>query len=128
MDRRLLVVGANLARAFFLAVLLVFLATGHVNVAVVLAAAFAFGTAEVFVDTTTNTLTPMLVAKPDLGIAMMNTGRSNTREHLAGERICVHVVRRVDAQHRPASVDGFGAFGKALARQRALTLRVNRVA
>ncbi len=68
-DRRLLVVGANLARAFFLAVLLVFLVTGHVNVAVVLAAAFSFGTGEVFVDTTTNTLTPMLLAKPDLGIA-----------------------------------------------------------
>jgi MFS family permease len=68
-DRRLLVVGANLCRAFFLTVLLVFLLTGHVNVAVVLAAAFAFGTAEVFVDTTTSTLTPMLVAKPDLGIA-----------------------------------------------------------
>lgn len=68
-DRRLLLVGANLARAFFLSVLLVFLVTGHVNVAVVLAAALVLGTAEVFVDTTTSTLTPMLVAKPDLGIA-----------------------------------------------------------
>jgi predicted MFS family arabinose efflux permease len=43
--------------------------TGEVNIAVVLTAIFLLGVSETFVDTTTATLMPMLVAKPDLGIA-----------------------------------------------------------
>ena len=43
--------------------------THRVDVAVVLAALFLFGVTETFGDTATTTLLPMLVAKPDLGIA-----------------------------------------------------------
>lgn len=69
LDRRILLVVANLARCGVLAVLVAFLATGHVSVAVVLVSVFAFGVAEVFADTTSSTLTPMLVERADLGIA-----------------------------------------------------------
>jgi predicted MFS family arabinose efflux permease len=44
------------------------LVTGAVNVPVVLVAMFLLGTAEVFVDTTSHTLLPMVVDKRDLGI------------------------------------------------------------
>jgi len=44
-------------------------ATGHVNIGIVLVAMLALGTAETFVDATAGTLTPMLVQKSDLGIA-----------------------------------------------------------
>ena len=67
-DRRLLVVTVNLARAAVLAVLTVALVTDRVNVTVVLVTMFVLGTAEVFVDTTSGTLLPMVVAKADLGI------------------------------------------------------------
>jgi predicted MFS family arabinose efflux permease len=43
--------------------------TRRVDIAVVLAALFLFGVNEAFGDTTTTTLLPMLVEKPDLGIA-----------------------------------------------------------
>ncbi|WP_435735415.1 MFS transporter [Cellulosimicrobium sp. PMB13] len=66
-DRRLLVVGANLVRAGVVGVLCVFVATGNVSIAVVLGALFCLGTAEVFVDTTASTLLPMLVDRKDLG-------------------------------------------------------------
>jgi MFS family permease len=67
-DRRLLVVTVDLVRAAVLAVLTVALITGRVDVTVVLVAMFLLGTAEVFADTTTGTLLPMVVAKADLGI------------------------------------------------------------
>jgi MFS family permease len=67
-DRRLLVIAVDLVRAGVLAVLTTALVTDHVNVTVVLVTMFLLGTAEVFVDTTTNTLLPMLVDKRDLGI------------------------------------------------------------
>jgi MFS family permease len=66
-DRRLLVVGANLVRAGVVGVLCAFVATGHVSIGVVLAALFCLGVAEVFVDTTASTLLPMLVDRRDLG-------------------------------------------------------------
>jgi MFS family permease len=66
-DRRLLVVVANLARAGVVAVLCAFVLTGHVSIGVVLGALFGLGVAEVFVDTTTSTLLPMLVDRRDLG-------------------------------------------------------------
>ena len=56
-------------RGLVLAVLCAVIATGHVNIAIVLGAFVALGTAEVFVDATAGTLTPMLVDKRDLGIA-----------------------------------------------------------
>ncbi|MEJ1088430.1 MFS transporter [Microbacterium sp. Mu-80] len=67
-DRRRLVMFANAARAVVLAALCVFLLTGTANIWIVLAVAFLYGTAEVFVDTTASTLLPMLVRPADLGI------------------------------------------------------------
>jgi MFS family permease len=68
MDRRLIVVAVNLMRAAVLAVLTATIVTGRVDVAVVLAAMLALGTAEVFADTATGTLLPMVVATDDLGL------------------------------------------------------------
>ncbi|MBY6062462.1 MFS transporter [Microbacterium esteraromaticum] len=67
-DRRRLVMFANAARAIVIAALCVFLLTGTANIWIVLAVAFLYGTAEVFVDTTASTLLPMLVRPVDLGI------------------------------------------------------------
>ncbi len=67
-DRRRLVMFANAARAVVLAGLCVFLLTGTANIWIVLAVAFLYGTAEVFVDTAGSTLLPMLVKPADLGI------------------------------------------------------------
>jgi len=67
-DRRLLVIAVDLLRAAVLVVLTAALVTGVVNVPVVLVAMFLLGTAEVFVDTTSATLLPMVVDRRDLGI------------------------------------------------------------
>lgn len=69
LDRRLLVIAMDGARAVVLAGLCVVIATGHVDITLVLVALFLLGTAEVFADTTSGTLAPMLVEKADLGIA-----------------------------------------------------------
>ena len=69
LDRRRLVVLVDLARAGVLGTLAISIATGQVNVTVVLVAMFVLGTAETFADVTTNTLLPMLVAPVDLGVA-----------------------------------------------------------
>jgi MFS family permease len=69
LDRRLIVMVVDALRAIVLAGLCVVIATGRVDIALVLVAMFALGTAEVFADATTGTLTPMLVEKADLGIA-----------------------------------------------------------
>ena len=67
-DRRRLVMLANAARAVVLAALCAFLVTGTANIWIVLAVAFLYGTAEVFVDTAGSTLLPMLVKPDDLGL------------------------------------------------------------
>ena len=69
LDRRLIMVVVNLARAGVLAVLASAILTDAVNVTVVLATMFVLGAAETFVDTTASTLLPMVVTKPDLGVA-----------------------------------------------------------
>ena len=69
LDRRRVIMAANLARGLVLALLCAVIATGRINIAVVLGAMLALGTAEVFVDATAGTLTPMLVDKSDLGVA-----------------------------------------------------------
>lgn len=69
LDRRRLIITVNLTRSLLLAVLATFIAGGRVNVAIVLGALFALGVAETFADTTTSTLLPMMVGKPDLGLA-----------------------------------------------------------
>lgn len=68
-DRIRVIVVVNLARALVLGVLVLVIATGSVDIVVVLASLFLLGSAEVFADTTSSTLLPMVVAKPDLGIA-----------------------------------------------------------
>ncbi|MEW1963309.1 MFS transporter [Microbacterium sp. NPDC077644] len=67
-DRRRLVMFANAARMLVLGALCVFIVTGTANIWVVLATAFLYRTAEVFVDTTSSTLLPMLVKPADLGV------------------------------------------------------------
>ncbi len=69
LDRRRVIMVANAVRGVVLAGLATVVATGHVNIAIVLVAMLALGTAETFVDATSGTLTPMLVEKRDLGIA-----------------------------------------------------------
>lgn len=69
LDRRLIIMTANAVRGLVLAGLCVVIATGQVNIGLVIAAMLALGTAETFVDATAGTLTPMLVEKRDLGIA-----------------------------------------------------------
>jgi len=67
-DRRVLVVAVDLARAGVLAVLTASLLTGRVSIPLVLGVTLLLGTAEVFADITTGTLLPMVVAPVDLGI------------------------------------------------------------
>ena len=69
LNRRTIVVVTGLARVAILLLLTVSILTRRVDIAVVLAALFLYGVSETFGDTTTTTLLPMLVDKPDLGIA-----------------------------------------------------------
>jgi MFS family permease len=68
-NRRVLVATVDLTRAGVLALLCLTIATGVVSVPVVLAALFLHGTAEVFADSSSQTLMPMLVHRDDLPIA-----------------------------------------------------------
>ncbi len=68
-DRKTIVVGVDLARAAVLAVLVVVILTGHVSIAVVLVALFVVATAEVFADSSSQTMLPNLVARDDIAIA-----------------------------------------------------------
>jgi len=68
LDRRLMVVVVDLMRAAVLAVLTVVIVSDHVTIAVVLVTMLLLGTAEVFADTATGTLLPMVIDKQDLGI------------------------------------------------------------
>src|SRR5690349_6694085 len=67
-DRKRLVVASDLCRVAVLGGLCATIVTGWVGIEVVLAAMFLIGTAEVFADTATGTLLPMLVDKADLGV------------------------------------------------------------
>ncbi len=69
LNRRTIMIVTGLARAAILLLLTVSILTRRVDIAVVLAALFLFGVNEAFGDTTTTTLLPMLVDKPDLGLA-----------------------------------------------------------
>ncbi len=75
-NRRLIVVTVDLARAAVLALLSVSIVTDAISISVVLAALFVLGTAEVFADNASSTLLPMLVARSDLAVgnARMQTG------------------------------------------------------
>jgi len=67
-DRRLLVVVSDLLRAIVVAALCLTIVTGTVDVTVVLVTTFLFGVAEVFADSASGTLLPMLVPREDLGV------------------------------------------------------------
>ena len=69
LNRRAIVIATGLVRVAILLLLTASILTHRVDIAVVLAALFLFGVNEAFGDTTTTTLLPMLVDKPDLGIA-----------------------------------------------------------
>lgn len=69
LDRRRLVMAANGVRAVVVGVLCVFIATGTVSIAVVLAVMFLYGVAEVFADSASSTVLPMIVPPGDLGLA-----------------------------------------------------------
>ncbi|MFI2753726.1 MFS transporter [Cellulomonas sp. P22] len=69
LDRRLLVVSVDLARAGVLTVLTLAVATDRVSIGAVLVALFLLATAEVFADSTSQTLLPMLVERNDLAVA-----------------------------------------------------------
>lgn len=68
LDRRALVIVADLLRAVVVAVLCVAIVTGAVSIGLVLGTLFFYGTAEVFADSTTGTLLPMLVDRADLSV------------------------------------------------------------
>ncbi len=68
-DRKRMVVVVDLGRAFVLAALVLTIASGVVNIGLVLLALFALGTAETFADAASSTLIPGLVSREDLGIA-----------------------------------------------------------
>ena len=76
LDRRLIVVLANLVRAVVLAVLVVLLAAGILTAGAALVAVGLIATSEVFVDNTSQTLLPMIVDRDDLalGNARLQTG------------------------------------------------------
>lgn len=65
---RVLLLG-NLLRVVVLVTLTTAVLTGHASIALVLGTLFLLGCSEVFVDNTSSTLVPMLVAKKDLAIA-----------------------------------------------------------
>ncbi|MEY2470037.1 MAG: hypothetical protein QOF21_2735, partial [Actinomycetota bacterium] len=68
-DRRRLVFAGHAVRAGLLAILTATIALDQVNIAVILVTMFILGTAEVFADTTSTTLLPMMIDKRDLPIA-----------------------------------------------------------
>jgi len=69
LNRKRMVVMVDLVRALVLALLVATIVTETVSIAIVLAALFALGTAEVFADSASSTLIPSLVAREDLGVA-----------------------------------------------------------
>ena len=68
-NRRRIVVAVNLGRALVLVALVATIASGTVNIALVLVVLFVLGTAETFADSASSTLLPGLVSREDLGIA-----------------------------------------------------------
>jgi predicted MFS family arabinose efflux permease len=69
LDRRTLLITANLARAVVLGALVATLVTGTASIGWALAALGLISIAEVFADTTSATLLPMLVGRDDLALA-----------------------------------------------------------
>ncbi|WP_425956059.1 MFS transporter [Xylanimonas sp. McL0601] len=68
LDRRRVVMVANVLRAIVVALLCVSITTGTVTIGVVMATMFLYGVAEVFADTTSQTLLPALVPRTHLSV------------------------------------------------------------
>lgn len=68
LDRRVVVIAADSMRALVVALLCVTIVTGTVSIWLVLVTMTVYGAAEVFADTTSSTLLPMLVGPADLGV------------------------------------------------------------
>ncbi|HVH64113.1 MAG TPA: MFS transporter, partial [Candidatus Dormibacteraeota bacterium] len=68
-NRAAIVATADLLRSALLAVLAVLIITGRANIGLVLAAMLLLGTAEVFSNTASATLMPLLVRRDDLTLA-----------------------------------------------------------
>jgi MFS family permease len=68
-DRRRMVVVVNLLRSVVLVALVGTIVSDSVNIAVVLVALFALGTAETFADSASSTLLPSVVRREDLPVA-----------------------------------------------------------
>lgn len=69
LDRRRIVIVVNLVRAVVLGVLAATVATGNVNIAIVLASLFVLASAETFADIASGSLLPRLVPREHLGTA-----------------------------------------------------------
>jgi MFS family permease len=69
LDRRRIVIVVNLARALVLGILAGTVATGYVNILIVLASLFVLSTAETFADIASGSLLPRLVPRAHLGTA-----------------------------------------------------------
>lgn len=69
MDRRVLTIIVDIARASILSLLAIAIVLGYVNVALIYVAAFMLGTAEIFADTARSVLVAMTVPRPGLGLA-----------------------------------------------------------
>src|SRR3954451_1296280 len=67
-ERRRLVVVANILRSVVLAVLVITIVAGAVNIWLILGSIFLMGTAETFADGASSALLPGIVRKEDLGI------------------------------------------------------------
>jgi MFS family permease len=76
LNRRLMVVTVDLLRAVVLGLLSASILLGSVNIAVVLSVLFVLGTAEVFGNSASSTLLPMLLRRQDLaiGVARLQAG------------------------------------------------------
>lgn len=68
-DRRTIVMAVDLVRVVVLALLCLSVATGAVSITLVLVVLFLVGTAEVFADSASMTLLPMVVARQDLAVS-----------------------------------------------------------
>lgn len=81
-NRRTMIAVADVSRAVVLGMLVLTIATGQVNVPMVLVAMFLLGTAETFADTAAGALLPMIVPSRELGIAnaRMSFGRKSMNE------------------------------------------------
>lgn len=66
LDRKRIIIVANSLRVLVVVALCGFIVTDHVSIGIVLATMFVYGVCEVFADSTTGTLLPMVVQRDDL--------------------------------------------------------------